>query len=657
MKNFLFGSKAFAAFPKLALSLFFIFLLVSCGTKETVRKDFIESDLSETLDTSKVKQPEPATKQDLSEVKDLKQQEQIRIEKEAEEKFVILNFDDADIRTVVSAIGEMLNINYVLAPGVAGKVTIQSYKKFPVKDVFQVFQAILELNALTAVKNGAIYEVVPIDIAKQRPLSVQSGREVKFQVDSGFLTQIVPLEYTKANDVVNILRNLMPKGADFVVYEPSNLLIVTCPPASLVKFMKIIEAIDILSTEREAIKTFVYNVNNGEAKKLADILKSLYEKAGAPVKTALMPSKSGPVPQPMQSPPTVRPNIEGLAGDVEGEISILAYEDINALIIRTSPRNYLTILDLLKKLDVSPKQAMIEVLIAEVSLTDTTKVGIEWMLKSPVSIGGKHITGLSGFTTESLPGAVAPIITAAGEVTNIMTTPSVGTAFAAIINPQKYGAILNAFSSLGKVNVLSSPLLLAIDNKEAKIEIGENVPIATGFQQQPSTTTTTGTVSFVAAGQIEYKPVGVILTVTPRISEKGRVMLKITQEISSQGPDVALAGITSPSFVTRKAQTTGIVQSGHTLVIGGIITEQKNVAKEGIPFLSRIPLLGFLFGANTDTVKKTELIIMVTPTVIESTEDIDAITKGFQNRVKIIKERLGEGNKKEDNKLNESEAK
>jgi general secretion pathway protein D len=499
-----------------------------------------------------------------------------------------------------------------------------------------------------------VYKIVPLEQAKQQPLSVQSGKEVKLQTDSSFVTQIIPLEYVKASDIVNIMRNLMPRGADLIVYEPSNILIVTATPSGLMKFMKIIEAMDIPSTERESVKTFVYYVENGEAKKLAEILKSLYVEKKAVTRQPTTPLRPAPPTPPAQTPTPVpvTPAADALPGEVEGEVIITPYEDINALLIKASPKSYLTILETLKKLDIPAKQVLIEVLIAEVSLTDKTQFGIEWMLKGTVSAEGRHSPLVTGFTSELQPGTIVPSIdSTTGAVTKITTTPAAGTAFAAIIKPDKYGAILNAFASIGKLNVLSSPHILAMDNKEAKIEIGDEIPIATGFQQQPSTSTTTGTTSFVAAGQIQYRTTGIILTVTPHISEKNMVKLKIAQEISSRGVDISLAGITSPSFTKRKAETIGAVQNGHTLVIGGLISEQQNKTKEGIPLLSRIPLIGLLFGVTTDEVKKTELVVMVTPHVVSSPEEADAITKQFQNKVKTIKKRLekSEKEKEQDN--------
>ena len=617
-----------------------VFLIGSCASKQSV-KEQTDVTLSQPPAEEEIKETAPSA-QKPPEIKKLKKEEPLSVEQEAKDKFVILNFDGADISTVISAIGEMLQMNYILSPNVTGKVTIHSHKKISLNDLFPVFQTILDINGLTAVRDGAVYKIVPLDQAKQQPLSVQSGKEVKMQTDSSFVTQVIPLEYLKASDVVTITRNLMPRGADLIVYEPSNILIVTAPPSGLVKFMKIVEALDIPSTEREAVKAFVYYVENGEAKKLAEILKSLYvEKKGTVKRQTPAPLKP-PSPAPTAPiPHTAIPFADALSGEVEGEVIITPYEDINAIIIKASPRSYLAILEILKKLDIPTKQVLIEVLIAEVSLTDKTQFGIEWMLRGALSIEGKNHPLVTGFTSEAQPGTIAPKIDSiTGLVTSILTTPAAGTAFAAIIKPDKYGAVLNAFAGLGKLNVLSSPHILAMDNKEAKIEIGDEIPIATGFQQQPSTSTTTGTTSFVAAGQIQYRTTGILLTVTPHISEKNMVKLKISQEISSRGVDISLAGITSPSFTKRKAETIGAVLSGHTLIIGGLISEQQNKSKEGIPFLSRLPLIGALFGVTTDEVKKTELVIMVTPHVISSPEEADSITKEFQNKVKTIKQRL-----------------
>lgn len=622
-----------------------VFLLGSCAPMQATKEEVKETDMT-LLPSEDIKLPELPQKP--PEAKETKKVESIRVEKEADEKYVILNFDGADIETVISTIGELLNINYIIGAGVSGKVTIQSYRKFPVKDLFQIFQTILEVNGLTAVKDGTLYRIVPIDTAKQQPVSVQIGKDVKLQLDSSFITQIIPLEYVKANDIVNVLRNLMPRGADLTVYEPTNLLIVTAPPAGIVKFMKVLEALDISSVDRESIRTFVYYVENGEAKKLAEILKSLYaeKKDGR----AASPRLTSPLPGLPKGTVTTAA-AEGLPGEVEGEIVITAYEDINAIVIKTNSRSYLAILEILKKLDVPVKQVLIEVLIAEITLNDDTKLGIEWMMKGSVYAEGKQFTGLAGFDAGSsnFPGSVAGTATNIG--TAIASVPGDATSgiapFASVIKTEKFGAILTAFAGIGKLNVLASPHILAMDNKEANIQIGSEVPIATGYTSAPTTTTAANQVQITQAttGSVQYKTVGTLLTVKPHITEKNRVTLEITQEVSQVGTASGFAG--SPSFDTRKAKTSAVVQSGHTLVLGGLIRESSSYGRTGIPWLSKIPILGYLFGATTDSYTKTELLVMVTPHVINNQEEADAVTRDFQDKVKTIKERL-EKNKPDD---------
>ena len=361
------------------LTVFLLFFIItSCAPKQAVKQAEIitppaaEIKLPETVQKKEIKEEIPAPV----------------VEKKAEEQYVMLNFENADIAVVISTISEMLKMNYILAPGVTGKITIQSQNKVPLSELYTTFQRLLELNGFTAVKDGSFYLVVPIDTAKQQPVQVGSGKNPEISKDGSFVTQQIPLEYVKASDAANILRNLMPRGTDIIVYEPSNMLIITSSPSGIVKTMKLLEAIDIPSGERESIKTFVYYVENGEAKNLAAILKSLYGKQKSDaqgVKSITQPAQPAqavvrrgmptPAPQPATAPQGGASVLEGVAGVIEGEVVFDSYDAINALIIKATPRAYLTLLDTIKKLDTQPKQVLIEVLIAEVTLDDSTNLG------------------------------------------------------------------------------------------------------------------------------------------------------------------------------------------------------------------------------------------------------------------------------------------
>ncbi len=633
--------------------LFLFFLLSSCAPKQEIKP--VEPPPAQPAAGKPAPPPETAAAE--------KSPGPAKEQTKKPEQYVMLNFVNADLDNVISTVGEMLKINYILAPGVTGKITIQSHEKIPLSHLFSTFQTILQTNGFTAVKDGDFYKIVTLDTAKQEALPVVEGKKATMPADAGFITQEIPLTYVKASDVANIMRNLMPRGADIVVYEPGNSLIVTAPPRSVLKFLKILQAIDIPPAERDAVRTFDYYVENGEAKKLVEILKNLYaskkEQGGVRSFNAPTPTPGRVMGRPMQ-PAAATPGattggvLEGLAGEIEGPVTIEAYEDINAIVVKTTPRGYISLLQTLKKLDVQPKQVLIEVMIAEVSLDKTSQFGLEWLIKANARVGGEQLGMLGGFDTGS--GSLPQFDTS----TNKFILPTTGTSssssttttttggtilshpadvFATIIDPAKFSALITAAAKKGLVHVIASPNILALDNKEAKIEIGDEVPVATSITQPLAGATTT---EITATSQVQFKTVGTLLTVTPHINAKKELTLKISQEVSAIGQTVLIGGQQFTGFTTRKANTTAIVQDGHTLVLGGIIQENENNTREGIPFLSDIPILGYLFGTTSNHTTKSELVVMVTPHVISSTEDADQLTREVTRRVKELRDQLKE---------------
>jgi general secretion pathway protein D len=551
------------------------------------------------------------------------------LEEDEDKKYIILNFENTDIRTIIDTFSEILGINYMLTPGISGTVTIQSYNKFPVDELYSIFQSVLEINGLTAVKEKSFYRIIPLDTARQQPLNIEKGREFSVRLDGSFVTQLIPLRYVNASEIANIFRNLMPRGTDLIVYEPANMLIVTALPPTLVKFMKLIGSLDVQETETEAIRTFVYHVENGEAKKLADILKSMYP----PEKAA--PKAAPAIPTPARRRTTPTPQITEAAvalPGVIGEITVNAYEDINALLIKCTPKTYMALLEVLDKIDVPVKQVVIEVLIAEITLTDSNDFGIQWLLK------GNSATGFTT-TSETASGFGIP--------PDQFEAPLFASLITGTINKSVANVFITALAGESRVNVLASPQILAMDNKEAEIKIGNEVPTATGLTQQPATGG--GGTTLVSSGQIQYRTVGTILTVTPRITETGNVNMKLMVEQSGIGEDVTLGSGTFPSFTSRKATTSAVVSSGKTLFLGGLISENKRKTRSGIPGLSKIPILGLLFGTTSDSITKRELMVMVTPHVIGSQDDAEVITEDFQNRVRTIKKRLDRLDRKGNN--------
>ncbi len=573
--------------------------------------------------------------------------EPIRITQEKEEKYIVLNFDNTDIKTIIASFGELLNINYVVSPGVTGNITIQSYKKIPVSELFPVFQSILELNGLTAIKDGPFYKIVPIDSAKTQSVGVEGGKELKLELDSTFVTQLVPLEHIKAKDTEATLAGFLPRGANIVVYEPTNMLIITALPPTIARLMKIIEAIDVADIATESPRTYVYDVVNGEAKKLADVLKSVLtsekgaEKPSTSPVSALRPPSTFPARTPAARMPITPAATQAQITSVNAEgISITAYEDINALIIKCSPKDYVALLDLLRQLDLPPKQVLMEVMIAELTLSDELNFGLEWLVKN--SHGNQFGSPGATFGT---PGSVG-----------ISSFTGFSSLVSGVIDDAAFQSILSFVEGSSKFNIVASPLILAVDNKDAEITIGSSVPVATGLNQTQSLDTTVANPTLVSSGQIDYRDIGTILKITPHITEKGNVSLSIYVESSSVADSpTKISGNDFTAFNKRDAKTNAVVGDGHTLFIGGIIDNQVNQSNSGIPFLSRIPIIGHLL-MNHEHIKKdkTELLIMITPHVIRDQESADDLTERYKNKIRVVEKAFLTGG--DDKVLRQSDA-
>jgi len=393
------------------------------------------------------------------------------------------------------------------------------------------------------------------------------------------------------------------------------------------------------------VSTFVYYVQNGDALQLADLLNAMFESTkdfetrskNTPVikKAGLQDNKYNArkmnagknegkeekTPEPKLKEQTVQAQ-GGAENTLQGEITIIPDKDTNSLIIRTSPRNYPALLEIINKLDLFPQQVLIEVLIIDVTLDAETRAGLEWALK-----GDKGDTSFIGGVSQT-PGAGGVTLgSQIGNATASLLQP--GGSFLAS-DPNKLIVLLQAFASDSKANVLANPILVTADNKPANISIADEIPI----QSTVITTPTAG--QPLTQSTIEFRSVGIKLDIIPKINSDNFVNLKISQEISSQGPNVG----TTPSFSTRLLNTEVVLKDNQVLVMGGLMRTDTVNSNEGIPILRKIPYLGKLFSTDTDSTKKTELMIFITPHIISNTDDSDYVTKQFQRRLGGFKKDL-----------------
>ena len=197
----------------------------------------------------------------------------------------------------------------------------------------------------------------------------------------------------------------------------------------------------------------------------------------------------------------------------------------------------------------------------------------------------------------------------------------------------KWFAALNALATEGKVNVISSPHVLASENKEAKIDVSREIPVASSSYTTNSATTVTETA-------IEYRDTGVILTVIPHINDKGLVTLEVAQEVSDLDADVLVGGKAYPSFFKRNVTTTLTVRHGQTIVIGGLIKDKETENESGVPCLIKLPIAKYIFGQNAKSTEKIELVVLITPKVIVNLEDVIQVTNEFKQKVKAVVKRF-----------------
>jgi general secretion pathway protein D len=671
-------------------------------------------------------------------------------------RFVVLNFDNADIETVIQAASEIIGFNYVLAPDVRGKVTVQTSGRIAQEEVFGVLLAILEVQGFTAVKSGNLYKIVRIEGARERAVPTIVGQTADpNRTTDEIITQIVPIKYSSVADLSALLRPLISTRGTLIAHRETNVLIITDAASNVTRLLDIIRLVDVQvaqeelqiipisyadaaelatiltqlfasgrvrftapgtppapaappmpgvpappgaagqpsgSAERaplilperrsnslivhakkhevETIKrlvsqldiniyggrrVFIYYAENAKSKDLATTLNAIYgARDGSSTTTtpsptgmpSTTPARTGAPPSPAAYAPA--PGVSAPGGatspDVaaDGQVRFIADEVTNAVIVTTFPRSWTEIENTIKQLDRMPRQVLIEVLVAEISLTDDIRLGIDWAVRSGRFNVVNTNTGPPGLPTTptsdggpmTLPRGVAGPAALLGPFGQGLTAFTFAT--------DQFIAMLNALASENKVNIVSNPHILTSENKKAVINVSTSVPVVTSQttgQVAAATTTTTSTTTTAGLNQtVEYRDAGVILTVTPRIGEQGTVALDVKQEVNQIGSPVAPTN--SPSFIKREAETSVVLLSRQTLVLGGLIQDKLTATDRGIPLLKDIPLIGYMFRFTERIVEKTELLLLITPRVVGTAVDAAKITNEMREATPEIDEAL-----------------
>ncbi len=410
----------------------------------------------------------------------------------------------------------------------------------------------------------------------------------------------------------------------------NGFLVVTPQREYLEQVGKWIRRFDRLTEAGEEPRIFIYRVRNGKAEDLAELLNDLFshktttrvaQGAVAPGRKPVTlatdtnsPSGKAAVAKVKTTEQRANSNKHAAGGSsMVGEVRVVADKEHNSLLILATPRDYRRMLDTLEKLDIIPLQVHIEATIVEVLLKGKLKYGLSWFFQG--SNGGyKSVGGIGGSTTGiDLNGGLKSLAN--------------GFSWSLIDSTEAVRAVLNAFANDSLVNVLSAPSVMVLDNQEATIQVGDEVP--TLSQRQ-------GTEGGAVIESVNYRNTGIILKVKPRVNPGGLVTMEVSQEVSAVAETEVATN--QPTIQTRKISSTVAVQSGQTVVLGGLIRDKRTNAQGGAPVLYKLPVVGALFGETEKNNERTELVVVLTPRVITSAEDALRITRDFRNRMQGLKQ-------------------
>ena len=605
---------------------------------------------------------------------------------------ISVNFPGADPRAVAQAVlGDVLHLPYRVDAAAVQPVTLVTTSPVARSALFALFEDALHASGLAVVRTDNVFVVTSLDAA--RSVAGPSSPDVP-----GFGTEVIRLQFVNADEMrrllepvlpgvvtasdpvqnsitvsgtsgqrtnvrdllrqfdVNWLRNMsfglfVPQRTDARLIVPELDKLLNAPGAPTANLVRLIAMerlngilaitgqrqylddvrrwVEVLDREGESNerRLFVYRVQNGRSRDLVKTINAAFGRSGGSGERddsappggdsaqAPPPASVNPLaaqsPQAMAGQPPVTTGGDGRAGTTPGDqlrANITSDEANNSIVIFGTQRDYAVIEDALRKLDVAPQQVMIEAAITEVTLNDDMRYGVQWNFDN-----GNSNFALSEGTT------AAPVQQFPG--------------FSYFYAGHSISASLNALEQRTHINVISAPKLLVLNNQTASLQVGDQVPVAT----QSAVGVVTSSSAIV--NSIEYRDTGVILRVTPRVNSGGLVLLDISQEVSAVSPATTTTSATtnSPTITTRRISTSIAVQDGQVIALGGLIKDSRTRGRTGLPYLSRLPVVGgLLFGRTENTEDRTELLVLLKPHVIRSADDASAVTDELRAKIRTV---------------------
>ena len=581
------------------------------------------------------------------------------------DKLITLDFDQVDIKIFIKTIGELTGINFLIDDSIRGTVTLISPTQIRLGEVYEVFESVLQVKGFAAVPAGRIVKIIPrADASKSNILIRVGGDPELIPQNDTVVTQIIPIRFANIAELSSSLTPLVSTGGNLTTYVQSNSIVLTDTSSNIYRMAKLIQELD---TEGAKENIVLIRLTYGSANNISEQIKQIMQQntaasgsraaravsAGARAELKILPDERTNSLIVLANPedaeiirslvreldverPVEAGNVHVIylnhaeAADIEKSLSkvlgelvsgskiesreplqITADESTNSLIVVASSQYYRIIEDIIGKLDVVREQVLVEFQIIEVSEDVLKEIGVDWATLDQAiadSVRGFALTNL-GPRIEAASGDLEGLAIGLHKEVGGQVT---------------IGAVLKALEKNTGVNILSTPHVLTSNHQEATIVIADNVPYVRDSritELDPATPTTIQT--------YDFKDVGIELTVTPHISPGDYVRLEVDASFSKLVPSAATGVISgdTPTTATRDVKTVISIPGGATVVIGGLIRDDKETLVKKIPLLGDLPLIGGLFRVDRDRVQKTNLLLFITPHVLTTKEAIEQITE------------------------------
>jgi len=582
-----------------------------------------------------------------------------------------VNLKETDIQELIKFVAEATGTTIVVDPSVKGKVKVVSSKPVSREELYELFLSILDVHGYTAVRSAGVIRVIQNKDARSAPVQVRDGRSGDGSDE--YVTEVIRLDNISAAKLIPVLRPLVPQQAHMAAYAPSNAIIISDLSSNIDRIRDIIQRMDSSAVQQTDIIKLRYGVAENVVAMLDQLTKSEAKQSGGEAEVLLVADTrtnsvlvSGDelerarirrlveyLDTPLEQSGNVKvvyleyaqaseiadvltrvmQNINRLDTSegakkprTDNSATIEADEGTNSLIITAETDEMAAIEAVIRRLDIRRAQVLVEAIIVEMEVTNGQDLGLQWLFADDSGAFGSNINAADA-RARNIADALLPEDGSDGDVSlgglagALARTGGTTVGWGQISDSLTMAVILTALKEQNNANILSTPSLLTLDNQEAFITVGQNVPFVTGSY------TNTGAGGDGAQNPfqtIERQNVGITLTVTPQVNEGDSVVLDIVQEVSS------LSGLTAVAsdLITneRRIQTKVLAQDGRVVVLGGLIKDDVQDGTQSVPFLGDIPVLGRLFRTDGVKVVKTNLIVFIRPTIIRDNDGLAGAT-------------------------------